>query len=43
MANETLIFTINLNGNAYKGVLQVNDVLEELVFAVFVGFLLYIN
>ena len=25
MANETLNFTINLNGNAYKGVLQLND------------------
>ncbi len=43
MANETLNFTINLNGNAYKGVLQVNDVLEELVFAVFVGFRFFVN
>ena len=25
MANESLNFTINLNGNAYKGVLQLND------------------
>lgn len=43
MSNNSINFTINLNGNAYKGVLQVNDVLEELIFAVFVGFLLYIN
>ena len=43
MANETLNFTINLNGNAYKGVLQLNDVLEELVFAVFVGFRFFVN
>ena len=43
MANNSINFTINLNGNAYKGVLHLGDVLEELVFAVFVGFLIYIN
>ncbi len=25
MSNGTINFTINLNGNAYKGVLQLND------------------
>jgi hypothetical protein len=29
MANETLNFTINLNGNAYKGVLHLGDAISE--------------
>lgn len=34
MANETLNFTINLNGNAYKGVLQLNDAISRITDSV---------
>lgn len=31
MANNSINFTINLNGNAYEGVLQLNDAISEIV------------
>lgn len=34
MANETLNFTINLNGNAYKGILQIDDSLKGVLNSV---------
>lgn len=34
MANESLNFTINLNGNAYKGILQIDDSLKGVLNSV---------
>ena len=34
MANESLNFTINLNGNAYKGILQIDDAVEQVIKSV---------
>ena len=34
MENESLNFTINLNGNAYKGILQIDDAVEQVIKSV---------
>ena len=31
MSNNVVNFTINLDGNAYKGILQVNDALDDVL------------